>query len=188
MCCCCCCEENSGGDAYYGGDLTGTPVDPLGVGDLGTTGSPICANTDFADQALQNLQSNPLPTNTGDAACYQPLTTGTTDNPVLPCNKNSNGSGSGGNSGSGNLGGSGNGSGSAAGKCNKAATGQCTSALSNAVNTLGSLLNKLTSSPTGSAVGANIDGSATTPTTIGMIVIVLLLGGLLIAMAFGSKA
>lgn len=210
MCCCCCIENSYCCDFYCGGLLTGDlPGQTCGVLPL-SVGSPVCACTDWLDQALQNLQGDSLPTDTGDVACYQPLTSGTTDNPIdalgvgalatntgdvqgytasgdpVPGNPSKAGPGSAGiGSGSGGS----SGSGSAGGKCNKPTSGQCTSALSNAVNTLGSLLKNLINKPTGStANSAGTAGTGATPTTIGMIVIVVLLGGLLIAMAFGSKA
>jgi hypothetical protein len=78
------------------------------------------------------------------------------------------------------------GSGSSGGKQNQPATNQNLTALSNTLSTLGKAVAGALSLQSATAPINTNQKSATSPTSLGIIVIVVLLGALLLAMSFGN--
>jgi hypothetical protein len=192
MSCCCCCSScwcSCCQDAFWSGPVS-ADISPEPTTDSPITGSPVQAVTDVNDQPLGELpfDTTPVTQDLNDNAAYlglggadmgtpcaipcSPTTHGATCNPINPCGKTNFGNPSNPSSGS------------AQGKGNQPATNQNVTALSNALTSLGKTVAGALSLQSATAPINTTKTSATTPTSIGIIVLVVLLGALLIAMSF----
>lgn len=185
MCCCCCtCWECSCCcDAFFSGPVTAC-LSPEPFTCAPINGSPVCAVTTVGDLPL-----SPPPGSNG-LMCYSPGTAGfcTGDPCSIPCSPHTHGATCNAINPCGpKLSAPGAGSGSSGGKQNQPATNQNLTALSNTLSTLGKAVAGALSLQSATAPINTNQKLATSPTSLGIIAIVVLLGALLLAMSFGER-